>query len=161
MIEFDNGSRIVLLAVAYQPGDPKFDDLGSTEYTGGFMEEAQESHEEAFNVLKTRVNRNNKFIVDGKNILVPAKILLTANPHKGYLKRLFVDPDKKGLIPATTEERLQLQKPYLDSKTAMPDNLLVKFIPAFYTDNAYLPEDYYQSLETGDTAQTQRLKYGD
>jgi len=138
VIEFDNGSRIVLLAVAYQPQDPNFDDLGSTEYTGGFLEEAQEIHEEAYNVLKTRVNRNNRFIINGEEVFVPAKILLTANPHKGYLKRLFVDPWKKGKLDPS-----------------------LKFIQALYTDNKFLPDDYDENLETGNTAQTQRLKYGD
>ena len=134
VIEFDNGSRISLIAVAYQPQDPDFDDLGSKEFTAGFIEEAQEVHEKAFNVLKTRINRNNT--IDG--VKIPAKILLTANPHKGYLKREFVDKDKKGILEGDK-----------------------KFIQAFYTDNKYLPEDYGEDLETGDMAQTQRLKYGD
>jgi len=161
MIEFDNGSTIKLMDVAYNPSDPDFDDLGSKEYTGGFIEEAQEVHEKAFNVLKTRINRNNIFTINGEEIHVPPKMLLTANPHKGYLKRMFVDVEKDGMIPTSTKERLKLQKEYKDKGEKIPNHLQIEFIQALYTDNEYLPKDYGDDLETGDKAQTQRLKYGD
>jgi hypothetical protein len=67
------------------------------------------------------------------------KLLITANPKKGWMKRDFVDPWKQDLLP---KSRI--------------------FIPAFATDNTYLPTDYVETLRNEkDTVRRQRLWEGD
>lgn len=97
-IEFFNGSRIDLLDVAYKPSDPMFQRFGSTEYTGGWLEEAGEINFLAFDVLKSRIGRWNNNRYD----LNPAKILLTCNPEQNWLYRLFYKPWKKGELKKDT-----------------------------------------------------------
>ena len=134
LIEFYNGSVIVFLDLSFYPQkDPFFERLGSKEYTGGWVEEAGEVKFDAFDVLKTRVGRhlNMKYGIK-------SKILITANPKKGWLYDIFWKPFKNN----------ELEKEY-------------KFIQALYTDNEDLTEEYIQNLESvTDSVKRQRLLEG-
>ena len=132
-IEFKNGSRIDLLDLAYKPTDEMYERLGSLEYTGGFIEEVAEVKFKAFDVLKSRIGRHMN-----KEFELPPKMLLTCNPNKNWLYRIFYKPWKKG----------ELNEKYA-------------FIQSLYKDNPYTAKEYEQSLDDiDDNATKQRLKYG-
>jgi phage terminase large subunit len=133
--KFDGeGSRIDCIDLKYLPTDPQFQRFGSTEYTGGWIEEAGEVHFLAFDVLKSRIGRwrNEEY---GLN---PAKILLTCNPEQNWLYRIFYKPWKKDLLP----------KGYA-------------FVQALYKDNPYTAEQAAERLDQiTDSVLRARLKMG-
>lgn len=133
-IEFRNKSRIDLLDLKYNPSDPMFQRFGSTEYTGGWIEEAGEVHFLAFDVLKSRVGRWNNDI----HKLFP-KVLLTCNPEQNWLYRIFYKPWK----------RRTLEPGYA-------------FIQSLYKDNPYTANLAEQRLDQiKDPTLRARLKMGD
>lgn len=133
-IEFKNGSRIDLLDLKLLPTDPQFQRFGSTEYTGGWIEEAGEVHFMAFDVLKSRIGRwrNDEY---GLN---PAKMLLTCNPEQNWLYRIFYKPWKKD----------ELEEGYA-------------FIQSLYKDNPHTREQAERRLDKiKDPILRMRLKLG-
>ncbi len=88
-------ATIDLLEVKFNPSDPDYEDLGSSEYTSGWIEEAGEIEFDAYDTLKSRIGRqlNDKYGILGK-------ILLTCNPKKNFLYRMFYLPWRKGLLPS-------------------------------------------------------------
>lgn len=133
-IEFKNGSRIDLLDVADVPRDPDFERFGSLEYTGGWLEEAGEISFKAFDVLKSRIGRHMN-----KDFNIKSRLLLTCNPNKGWLYRVFYKPNKEGKLP---------------------DNY--RFLQSLYLDNPHTAEEYGENLdEISDVKTRMRLKMGD
>ncbi len=129
------GSTIDLIDAAYKPADdPLFERFGSTEYTGGWSEEAPELKHAAIEALTSRLGRfKNK-----EYGLLPAKHLLTGNPSKGWPYKLFYRPWKDGTLP--TE---------------------YAFIQSLYLDNPHTAEDYGKQLALiRDKAQRERLMKG-
>jgi hypothetical protein len=132
VITFKNKSRIFLLEVDSIPSDPQFNRLGSKEYTGGFVEEAQETQEIAIDVLQSRC----RFLTKKYGLI--GTILLTCNPSKGYLHQRYY-------------------KPFIDG--TMPEHRA--FIQSLPNDNPYLPDNYRQKLANiKDEAIKQRLLFG-
>lgn len=133
-IIFKNGSKILFLDLSYYPiKDPFFEALGSKEYTGGWIEEAGEVRFEAFDTLKSRIGRHLNIEYGIKK-----KMLITANPKKGWLKDTFYTPHSKG----------QLAPEYA-------------FIHALHTDNFGLSQDYRDGLnDIKDVVKRQRLLLG-
>lgn len=128
-----NGSTVFLLACKDEPSDPMFERFGSMQMTRGWIEEAGEVAEAARDNLWLSIGR-----WKNDTYKLKKKLLLTANPKKGWLKRDFVDPFQKGLLPKTRE-----------------------YIQAFATDNTYLPEGYTESLQNlKDKVARQRLWQG-
>ena len=113
-----NGSRVYLISCNEQPGDPLFERFGSMQMTRGWIEEAGEVAENAKMNLWLSIGRWKNDVYNLRK-----KILMTANPKKGWLKREFVDPFKNG--------------------TLAPNK---RFIQAFARDNLYLPEGYVDTL---------------
>lgn len=93
-IQFTNGSRIDLLDLIYKPGDPLYERFGSEEYTGGWIEEGGETNFGAYDIMKSRIGRqlNEKYGLRGK-------LLITCNPKKNWLHRVFYVPHTKGELP--------------------------------------------------------------
>lgn len=132
-IRFSNGSNINFLELMYKPNEDKeYDRLGSTEYTGGWIEEGGQVPSKAYDILGTRIGRqlNDKYQIKGK-------LLITCNPAKNWIYRLFWKPYK--------ENNLQ------DSKSV---------IQSFITDNQFIEKNYKKRLEKLKGQTRQRLLLG-
>ena len=133
-ITFTNGSVIVLLNLEYAPSDPNYDSLGSTEYTGGWVEEAAGVHSKAYDVICTRIGRCN----NDKYNLIP-KVFITTNPTKNWVYNIFYRPYVDGMLP----------NDYV-------------FLQAFVHDNPHIYSGYVKDLEdTNDEVRKARLLKGD
>lgn len=133
-IRFHNGSEIALLNLKYEPSDPMFERFGSTEYTGGLIEEAGEVHFNAFDTLKSRVGRHLNEQYD-----IPKKILITCNPKKNWLYHTFYKPWKEGILEAG-----------------------YAFIQSLVSENSKIDKGYSEGLdEMKDPVMKARLKYGE
>jgi hypothetical protein len=120
-IQFNNGSRIDLLDVAYQPSDPDYERLGSIEFTGGFGEEVGEWEFKAFDVLKSRIGRQ----MNTEYNLTPPKFLLTCNPTRNWVYNVFYTPYKEKTLPNN-----------------------YKFVQSLFKDNPHTADIYATQLET-------------
>lgn len=130
----NNGSKVFFLACKEEPSDPLFERFGSMQMTRGMLEEAGEIAEAAKSNLWLSIGRwkNNEYNLK-------KKLLITANPKKGWMKRDFVDKFLDGTLEETK-----------------------KYIQALSTDNPYLPKDYIDTLRNEkDEVRRQRLFYGD
>ena len=133
-IQFENGSRIDLLELKYLPRDPLYERFGSTEYTGGWIEEGAEINYGAYDVLKTRIGRqyNDKY-----GIL--AKIFITCNPKKNWLYQEYYKPFKDGQL----------------------NEGIKRFLQAFVQDNPFIESGYIERLKRiKDKAKKERLLHG-
>lgn len=132
-IQFANGSRIDLLEIKYLPSDPLFERFGSTEYTGGWIEEGGEVHFGAFEVLKTRIGRH---LNDHYGII--AKMFITCNPKKNWLYTTFYLPSIRKTL-----------------------NQFQKYLVALVQDNPHIDSGYIERLRrTTDKSQKERLLNG-
>lgn len=132
-IEFSNGSWIDLLDLKFIPSDDMYERYGSSEYTGGWIEEGGECHMGAYDTLKTRIGRH---MNDEYGLM--RKLLITANPKKNWMYSEFYKPWKDGTL-----------KPYQ------------KYLPALVQDNPHIDKQYIHALEsTKDKARKERLLYG-
>ena len=128
-----NGSKVFLLACKELPSDPLYERFGSMQMTRGWIEEGGEVSEQAKSNLWLSVGR-----WKNKEYSLKKKMLITANPKKGWMKREFVDMHVKGLLPKSR-----------------------KYVQAFATENLYLPSDYLETLKSEkNTVARQRLWEG-
>lgn len=129
-----NGSKVFLLSCKPMPSDPLFERFGSMQMTRGMIEEGGEIVESAKANLWLSIGRWKNDVYNLKK-----KLLITANPKKGWMKREFVDMHKDGTLPPTR-----------------------KFVQALAIDNKYLPPDYVETLKNEkDLVRRQRLYLGD
>jgi phage terminase large subunit len=128
-----NGSKVYLLACKEIPSDPLYERFGSMQMTRGWIEEGGEIAEAAKSNLWLSIGR-----WKNQEYNLKKKLLITANPKKGWMKRDFIDLWKQDLLPYNR-----------------------KFIQALVTDNPYLPEDYIDTLRNEkDVVRRQRLFEG-
>lgn len=120
--ELHNGSKVYLIQCKDLPRDPMYERFGSMQMTRGWIEEGGEIPEEAKKNLWLSIGRWKNDDFDLKK-----KLLITANPKKGWMKREFIDLYEEGELP---EDKV--------------------FVPAYATDNVYLSEDYINTLKNQD-----------
>lgn len=128
---YQTGSTIFLKELKFTPSDPQFDRLGSTEYTWGFIDEAQQIVSKAKNVIRSRIRYKL-----AENGLIP-KLLMSCNPHKGFLYTEFYKPSKTGSLRADR-----------------------KFVQALVTDNPRIDPTYINNLKGLDPISRERLEKG-
>lgn len=135
-IEFSNGSIEFFREIKYIPSDPEFDRLGSYDLTDAFLDEAQQIHSKAKEVLKGRfsVTDGSEF---GENWKTIPKAFYSCNPSKNWVYSTFVKPHKQG----TLEPRY-------------------KFVKALPSDNPHVPQSFFDNLKTADKVTKERLLYG-
>ncbi len=131
VITFYNKSEIILKDLFLYPSDRNFDNLGSLEITGAFIDEANQITEKAKNIVSSRM----RYKLDEFN-LIP-KMLMTCNPAKNWVYTQYYRPSKEGT-----------QKPYR------------KFIQSLVDDNEYISKHYKTQLQTLDELSKQRLLFG-
>lgn len=131
VIKFSMGSEVYLKDLFLYPSDPEFDSLGSTEFTGAFIDEASQITAKAKNIVMSRI----RFKLDEFD-LVP-KLLIASNPSKNFLYFEFYKPWKEGKM-----------KEYR------------KFIPALVGDNPHISKYYEENLKKLDRVSKERLLYG-
>jgi len=131
IIQFTNGSQIILKDLFLYPSDPNFDSLGSLDITGAFIDECNQVVYKAWQVVKSRIRYKLK-----EFDLIP-KIFGSCNPAKNWTYKQFYRPSKNGDI---AEYR--------------------KFIQSLPKDNPHLPQSYIESLNQLDEVSRQRLLLG-
>lgn len=138
IIKFKNGSEVHLLDVAYKPTDPMYERFGSYEFTGGFGDEINEWEFDAYDVLKSRVGRNNRFTVKDQEVEVPPKFFGACNPSKNWVYHEFYKPWSTGAL--STDKA---------------------FIQSLYSDNPYTAQSYGEQLASiKNVINRQRLMQG-
>ena len=124
-------SVIVLKPLQSRPSDPDFDELGSLEVTGAFIDECNQISLKAWNIVRSRI----RYRLNDYN-LIP-KILGTCNPSRGYVYNRFYKPWKEGVLD---EDK--------------------RFISSLVGDNPYISSHYKDSLKGLDSRSRDRLLYG-
>jgi len=117
-IKYSNGSEILLVEANIET-DPEFNKLKGLEVTSFLMEEANECHEDVFNIMLTRWGRWYNQEYD-----IPPFALLTCNPDQNWVKHRFYTPWRQG----------ELNAPWY-------------FQPALPHDNPYNSKEFLESLE--------------
>jgi phage terminase large subunit len=131
LIRFPNGSEILLKDLESYPSDPNFDELGSLEITGAFVDECNQIVQKAWDILKSRI----RYRLDEYGI-VP-KILGTCNPAKNWVYSRFYSPYKLGTLKPTQ-----------------------KFIQSLLNDNPNISKHYHANLQALDRNSKERLLFG-
>jgi len=111
---YPNGSELLFLW-ADATKDPDFDNIKGGEYTGCFFNEANQIEQGYFELSKTRVGRWNTSVVDGKELRVRPSIFLDFNPTDNWVKQMFYDKNRDGILGKDVFFQLSLPKhnPYL------------------------------------------------
>lgn len=131
IIRFSNDSEILMKDLFAYPSDPNFDELGSLEITGAFVDEANQITVKARNILKSRM----RYRLDDYNII--PKLLMTCNPAKNFVYHDYYKPDKAGNLPKHR-----------------------KFVQSLVTDNPHISKHYINNLQGLDQVSKERLLFG-
>jgi len=131
-ITFENGSVIKGIEMMQRPSDLEFDAFGSTEYTGGWIEEGGGVTYKAYEVAGTRIGRhlNDKYGIRGK-------LLITGNPSRNWMYTLFYKPWRSNVLP-----------------------VVKRFIQALVGDNKFRESGYEDKLSRLTGATRERLFLG-
>ena len=174
VMTFTNGCLVVLMDLNENPSDPNFDRLGSMEFTGFFIDEAQEVSGKAKQIVTSRLrnltwktffyskdkDKCDKWIKDN------GKGLLHYNEQLDeYQVVLWIQEKPKLLLtlnPWRNFVYTDFYKPWYNDKNNGTQTLLSHraFIQSLPTDNPFLPPAYVDNLRNLDKVSKERLLYG-
>lgn len=126
-----NRSVILMKDLEYYPSDPEFDELGSLEITGAFIDEANQVTAKAKQIVGSRMRHNISLYG------IQPKLLMTCNPAKNWVYQDYYKPFKEGR-----------QLPHR------------RFIQALVDDNPDIDPSYRENLLKLDKNSKERLLYG-
>ena len=124
-------SQIILKDLFAYPSDPNFDDLGSLEITGAFIDEANQVTSKAKAIVGSRI----RYKLDEFGLR--PKMLLTCNPARNWVFSEFYAPWRKGQL-----------EPHR------------AFVPALVTDNQHISPHYIDNLKRLTGPDRERLLLG-
>lgn len=150
-LTYKNGSQLILVDLAYQPTDPKYERLGSLNLTHCVIEEAGELDEVACATLSSRKNRrlNREYKLVGKTII-------TCNPSQNFLRDHYDKFEELGGGIMQRWPNGQVELPSGEVVTSY-----MAFVKSLPTDNPFLPKNYILSLDKLPEEERKRLKEGD
>jgi hypothetical protein len=152
-IEYINGSKIILIDMAYQPSDPDYDKFGSLELTHVIVEEAGENLKKAVEVLGSRRNR-----MKNKEYGIVGKMVMTCNPTQNFLRQEYYKPyEELGMGRFQKWERGEVIMP--DTKERKP--AYRAFVRSSVYDNPFVDDNYIETLKNLDVQERKRLLDGD
>ncbi len=130
-ILFPNKSVILMKDLEYYPADPEFDELGSLEITGAFIDEANQVTTKAKQIVASRMRHNISLYG------IQPKMLMTCNPAKNWVYQDYYKPFRDNTLPTYR-----------------------KFVQALVEDNPDIDPSYKENLLKLDNNSKQRLLYG-
>lgn len=151
IIQYKNGSQILLFDLQWQPSDPDFDTLGSLNLTHVVIEEVGEIRQKARDVFGSRKNR---FLNQQYNIV--GKTVMTQNPSQNFTRQEFYEPYKKlGMGSHRAWPIGEVEVGPGDIRTAY--RAFVKSLP---TDNPFISRNYIETLKRLPLQERKRLFEG-
>lgn len=151
-IEYMNGSKIILIDMAYAPTDPEYDRFGSLELTHVIIEEVGEANKKSVDVLTSRKNRmlNTEYNLVGKTIL-------TCNPTQNFIRQEYYKPyDDLG---AGRMQKWEHGEVILDGSIRVP--AYRAYVRSSVYDNPFADANYIEELKRKPTQERKRLLDGD
>lgn len=152
-IEYINGSKIILIDMAWQPSDPDYDKFGSLELTHVIVEEAGENLKKAVDVLGSRRNR-----MLNKEYGIVGKMVMTCNPTQNFLRQEYYKPyEELGMGRMQKWERGEI----IDPKDGKRKVGYRAFVRSSVYDNPFVDDNYIETLKNLDVQERKRLLDGD
>jgi hypothetical protein len=166
IIKFHNGSEIMLKDLFHYPSDPEYDELGSLEITGAFIDEVGQISKKCWDIVRSRCRYKLKaFCPHCASPTETHEVLATQEKdeydewkcsgcgkvHRGFEPKIMgsCNPTRnwvfKNFYNAHREKKLRHDR---------------YFIQSLATDNPNVPRQYLESLRMLDQASRERLLYG-
>ena len=155
IITFTNGSVIFLYDMALYPADPNFDELGSLELTGAFIDEVNQIIAKAWEVVKSRIRYKLESFcglcchpISAKNFVRPDK------NSKGEDVNVYLCPGCKnetvGLLPrilgTCNPSKNWVKTDFYDLDKAGKLEPGKRFLQSLVTDNPFISKSYISNL---------------
>lgn len=151
IITYNNGSKITLLALDYEPSDPDFTRLGSAEFDWAFVDEAGEISKQAKDVLRSRLGRG----IATQQFDIPPKIILSCNPSTNFLRTEYYQPYKE--LGGGGFQRWPIGEVVVHG---VKKPAYRAFLRMGVQDNPFIDKNYYETLKQLPDRERKRLLDG-